>query len=188
MHTAIATLQAATRRLHNPADLQDAEYSRIAAQLRQVADQLSVFERRAAPQKTGPINFTEILRSAEAAATSTTNKTANGVIVQAPLDVMVDGPAHDLRDLICSLTEYALTVARDPVVVRAEVRYIDAQARAVCATELVIQSPEVPDFLRRKLWDAVRVRRGEVLVASEPEYCRVEFTLRVERRLGTILG
>jgi len=108
--------------------------------------------------------------------------------VQVPEYVMVQGPAHDLRDLVCSLAEYALTVARDPVDLRAQVMYTSNQGRGVCATELVIQSPDVPDFLRRKLWDAVRIRHGEVSVVLEPERCRVKFTLPIERRSGTILG
>jgi hypothetical protein len=188
MHTAIAKLQGATRRLYNPAGLEHLEYSRIAVQVRDVADDVSRFERRAKPDKINRINFTEILRSAEASAPAATHEPQSGVIVQAPLDVMIDGPADDLRDLVCSLTEYALTVARNPVVLRAEVRYVGAQARAVCATELVIQSPEVPGLLRRKLRDVVRVRHGEVSVASNSEHCHVEFILPIERRLGTILG
>jgi hypothetical protein len=90
--------------------------------------------------------------------------------------------------MVCGLIEYAFTFARDPIVLRTDIKYPGNQARAVCSTELAIQSSDVPDFLRHKLWEVVRSRGGEVSVVSEPECCRVVFTLPVERRLGTVLG
>jgi hypothetical protein len=93
-----------------------------------------------------------------------------------------------LHDLLSSLVEYARTVGRDPIELRAQVMHKSGDDRAMCLTELVIQSPDVPDFLRRKLWDSARTRRGEVSVISEPECCRVEFALPVERRSEFALG
>jgi hypothetical protein len=78
--------------------------------------------------------------------------------------------------------EYALTVARGPIDLHAEIKRESNNVRAVCATELLIQSSDVPDFLRRKLWDTIGKRRGEHSIILEPECCRVRFTLPIERR------
>jgi hypothetical protein len=178
MYAAVATLQMAARQLQLGGGLDPSKYGRIVTQLREVTDQLTAVHRRAGNQKTDPVNFTEMLREAMA----TASPGSNGIAMPVLEDVMVEGPANDLRDLLSSLFEYALTVGRDPIDLRTQVRQTGPQLRPVYATELVIQSPDVPDFLRRKLWDAVRVRRGEVCVISEPERCRVEFALPIERR------
>ncbi len=103
--------------------------------------------------------------------------------MQPPLgEIMVEGPARDLRDLLCCLLEYALSVGRNPIDLRVAIKGMSSAARKVCATELVVQSRDVPDFLRRKLWETIRARRGEVSVVIEPECCRLGFTLPIERR------
>jgi hypothetical protein len=188
MHPAIAKLEIAARRLQLLGGLEQTEYSGLVAQLREVSEQLNGFERRINEVKACPIHFGDLLRGAVGTASAPAGQTASRMIVQVPDDIMVAGPPHDLRDLFSSLTEYALTVGQNQIELRAEIKYLGTQARAVCATELVIQSSDIPDFLRRKLWDAVGARRGEVTVVSEVNYCRVVFTLPVERRLGTILG
>jgi len=95
---------------------------------------------------------------------------------------MVQGPAHDLRDLLSSLVEYASAVGAKPLALHARIRHDVGASKAACTTELVVQSPDLPDFLRRKLWDAARVRGGEVSVISEPTLCRVEFTIPIDHR------
>lgn len=178
MYAAVATLQMAARQLQLSGELDRSKYSRIMAQLREVADELTAFERRTGKQKADPVNFTAMLREAVAIA----GHDGNGIVMQLAEDVMVEGPANDLRDLVCCLVEYALSVGRGPADLRAQVKQTSNQLRAMCATELAIPSPDVPDFLRRRLWDAVRTRRGEVSVICEPEHCRIEFTLPIERR------
>lgn len=188
MYRAIATLQMTASTLQLSGGLEQSEYSRIMAQLRQVTDELAAVERRMGNTKADPIDFAGMLRDAVAMTSQPADRNGKGVVLQAPKDVMVEGPADDLHDLVGSLVEYARTVGPDPVDLRAQVNYTSDQTRAVCVTELVIQSPDVPDFLRRKLWDTVRIRRGQVSVITEPECCRIGFTLPIERRLGTVLG
>ena len=189
MHTAITALQTAARRLQLFGGLEQSQCSQIMTQLREVADQLHALERRRGEEKADPVNFTDLVRRAlGAASVPAAGRAARTAILQVPEDVIVEGPAHDLRDLVCSLIEYAFTVTRNSIELRADIRYTGNQARAVCSTELTLQSSDVPDFLRQKLWEVVRVRRGEVSVVSEAECCRVIFTLPVERRLGTVLG
>jgi hypothetical protein len=182
MHAAVATLQMAARQSQLDGGLDQSKYSRIMTQLRQVADQLTAVDQRAGKQKADPVNLTEMLRDALAAASPAVAQ--NGVAMPEPEEAMVEGPANDLRDLVSSLFEYALTVGPKPIDLRTQIKQTSPQPRAMYATELVIQSPDVPDFLRRKLWDAVRIRRGEVSVISEPDRCRIEFMLPVERRLA----
>ena len=178
MYAAVAALQKAQRQLQLDGGRDPSKYGRIMTQLREVTDQLTAVHRRAANHKADPVNFTQLLR--EALATATAGNT--GIAAAGPEDVMVEGPANDLRDLLSSLFEYALTVGRDPIELHAHVRQEEPEPRAAYVTELVIQSPDVPDFLRRKLWDAVRARHGEVRVISEPQRCRIEFALPVDRR------
>jgi hypothetical protein len=188
MHTVVTALETAARQLRLSGGLEQSQYSQIVAQLREVSDQLNALERRKAEEKASPVNFTDLVRHALRAGSVPAGQAARTAIVQVPEDVMVKGPAHDLRDTVCSLIEYVLTVARDPIKLHADIRYIGHQARAVCSTELTIQSPDVPDFLRQKLWEVVGRRRGEVSIVCAPECCRVVFTLPVERRLGIVLG
>jgi hypothetical protein len=183
MHAAVATLQKTARQLQLSGELEQSAYSRIMNQLREVTEQLSASERRRAKQKAGPVNFTALLRGALASAPATADAHADGLAAAVPRDIWVVGPAHDLRDLLCSLIEYARAVGCDPIELRADIQP-NGSAGPVCATELIIQSPDLPDFLRRKLWDAVRIRRGEVSVVSELARCRIGFTLPIERRIA----
>jgi hypothetical protein len=179
MQAAVATLQKAARQLNLPAGLDQSKYRRIIAQLREVTDELTAVGRRAGKPKADPVNFAQMLLDGLAAASPSAGNGDNSVAVSAAEDAMVEGPANDLRDLVNSLFEYA---GRGPIELRAQVKPMNLGLGAAYATELIIQSPDIPDFLRRKLWDAVRVRRGEVCVSSEPERCRIAFTLPVERR------
>lgn len=184
MHAAVATLQKAAQQLQRSDQLDRSKYGRIITQLRQVTDELNGFERRAAKQKADPVNFTQMLRAALTMASPTPGE--DGIV---PEDVMVEGPANDLRDLVCGLAEYALTVGCDPVDLRTQIKCTRNAAQSMSTTELNFHCPDVPDFLQRKLWDAVRIRRGEVSVISEQKRCRIVFALPVERRLAaTELG
>jgi hypothetical protein len=186
MHTVIATLQRAAQQRQAAGALNRARYGKILAQLREIADELSPSERRRIGEKWDPVNFAELLRSVAKAAAGGPHPSE--ILVQAPEGVLVHGPEHDLRELIGTLTEFARGVGAAPVEVRASVTHGDDQDRAKCVTELVIQERDVPDFLRRKLWEVVSARRGEVSIASEAHRCRVEFSLPIERRVGTVLG
>jgi hypothetical protein len=176
MEAAIATLQTVARQIRLAGNLEPAKHRRIMAKLREVADELSDVERHAAIETPDPVDFAELLRS------------AGGLVVRAPESVMIAGPARDLRDLVSSLSEYALSVGHDELELRAQVKYMGCQSRAVCATELQIATPALPDFLQRKLWQTVHARRGEVSIVTKQDCCRVEFVLPIERRKGTILG
>jgi hypothetical protein len=160
MHAAIATLQKVARQFERSGDMDGSRCSRIMAQLRDVDTELDAVERRRGHREADTIDLIAILREAAAVA----------------------GPAGDLRELVSCLLNYALAVGRGGTTLRTQIKHVGKQARPVCATELTISSAEVPDFLRRRLWDAVRVRRGEVSIVSEPDCCRVEFTLPIERR------
>jgi hypothetical protein len=178
MHAAIATLQKAARQFERSGDMDGSRCSRIMAQLRDVDTELDTVERRRGHREADAIDLIAILREAAAVA----GRGADGVVVQLTEEATVAGPAGDLRELVSCLLDYALAVGRGGTSLRTQIRHVGKQARPVCATELTISSAEVPDFLRRRLWDAVRVRRGEVSIVSEPDCCRVEFTLPIERR------
>jgi hypothetical protein len=187
MHTAITTLEMAARTFHLSGNLDKAQYRHILAQLREVMDELSAVERRTGnPITEGePVDLSQLLRAAVA---GSVDQNGDGALKQIAEGVFVEGPRHDLHDLIGSLVEFARGVGPDPIDLWAQVKYADHQLRAACMVELVVQSPDIPDFLRRRLWDTVRVRRGEVSVTYEPKGCRIGFTLPIERRLGTVLG
>jgi hypothetical protein len=187
MHPAIAMLQTTAQALEVSRGLDQSTCSRIMGQLHRITDELVAVERRAGNQKADPVDFTEILRDALATG-------SYGVVddhragKQIPEDVYVEGPGHDLRDLICSLVEYARSVGPDPVDLHAQVNYTSDQNRAVCMTELAVGTATVPDFLQRKLWETIRIRRGVISVISGPQGCSIRFSLPIERRLGTVLG
>ena len=176
MQTTVATLQKAARQL-NTSGLDRSKCRRIIAELREVTDELTAFERRGGKQKADPVNFAEMLLDGLAAASRSAGSDRNSVAVSGAEDAMVEGPANDLRDLVSCLFEYA---GRGRIELCAEIKPMSPGAGY--ATELIVRSPDLPDFLRRKLWDAVRARRGEVCVSSEPERCRIQFTLPVECR------
>jgi hypothetical protein len=185
MDLAIARLQTVARRAKISGALGPSEQSRIMARLSEVADELDTLERRSGSEKADPVDIAALLHEI---ADSPATKRAGGISVQAPQGLALAGPAADLRELICSLAEYALAVAREPVEIHAQVKYAPAHDRPTCALELLIQSPDVADFLRQKLWHAARVRRGQVSIVSEANCSRVELSLPLERRAGTILG
>jgi hypothetical protein len=181
MDAAVVTLQKAARELHLAGAIEQTTYAHILSRLRSVADELTALERRAGQAKCDPVDFSALLRQAVTAA-----KAANGyaasLAVHLPEGIMVEGPASDLRDLVCSLIEYAFAAGCEAIEARLQGVHRAGQSRTVCATELVVRWSDLPDFLRRKAWDAVRVRGGEVSIVSEPETCRIRFTLPVERR------
>jgi hypothetical protein len=183
MYAAVATLKLAAQKLQLSGELDPSKYARMMSQLRGVTDELTAFERRARTQKkANPVNFAELLSEVMATASPTNAASGNGMAAQLPDPVLVEGPVEDLRDLLSCLIEYALSVDQGPIKFGAEIRRDGDEVSDKCAAELVIRSPDVPDFLRRKLWDAVRVRRGEVSLISEPDCCRIGFTLPIERR------
>jgi len=180
MHPAVATLEMAARQLQLSGELERSEFGRIMLQLRSVADGLSTVERRIAKQKAASVNFAALLRSAIAPTDPACRQDDDARLPKQ--EMTVEGPAHDLRDLLCSLVEYARAVGTEPLEWRAHIKQDIGATRAKCTTELVVQSPDLPDFLRRKLWDAARIRGGEVSVISEPTLCRIEFTIPIDRR------
>jgi hypothetical protein len=170
MYAAVATLEMNARRLQLGEKLDRSNYRRIVSQLREVTDELTALEKRGERQTPRSVNFAAMLRDT----TATT----------LPLleEIIVEGPAHDLRDLLCSLVAYARTVGRDPIDLRVEVKRKNSAAGEMCVTEFVVRSPDVPDFLQRKLWNAIRARHGEVSVVSEPERSRIGFRLPIAPR------
>ena len=180
MHAAVATLQKAARQLQLSGELERSEYTKITTQLRDVANKLSAFERRTGKQTAAPVNFSDLLRGAAA----TSGQPVTDAATDVPDGIMVEGPAHDLRDLLSSLVEYGRSVGDDQGAFLVQILDNASAAGAICLTELVIAAPDLPDFVRRKLWDAVRSRRGEVSIVSELERCRIALTLPIERRSG----
>jgi hypothetical protein len=176
MHAAIATLQKTARQFELAGVMDRSRYTRVMAQLRDVNNELNAVTRREGDREAAAVDLTAILREALAAA----GPGADAITLELTQDATVAGPAGDLRELICWLLDYA--VGRGRATLRTQIKIIGNQARPVCATELTIASSDVPDFLRRRLWDAVRARRGEVSIISEPDCCRVEFMLPIERR------
>lgn len=180
MHTAVTTLEKAARQLRISGDLEHCEFDRIMMHLHSVSEGLSAVERRIAKRKAAPVNFTELVRSAMAPMLPDCHL---GNEAAAPLQpIMVEGPAQDLSELLCSLVEYARDFGRDGPELRLQIKEAAGKAASKCTTVLVVNAFELPDFLRRKLWDAARVRGGEVSITSEPSRCQIEFTLPIDRR------
>ena len=176
MHAAIATLQKAARQFELAGAMDRSRYTRVMAQLRDVNNELNAVARRDGDREAAAVDLTAMLREAVVAA----GQGADAITVQLTEGAMVAGPANDLRELVCWLLDYA--VGRGRATLRTQIKIIGNQSRPMCATELTIAASDVPDFLRRRLWDAVRARRGEVSIISEPDCCRVEFMLPIERR------
>ena len=174
MHPALATLETAARQLQLSGELERSEFGRVMRGLRSVADGLRAVERRAAKQKAASVDVVELLRAALAAAAAGSPRGGE--------EILVEGPANDLRHLFSSLLEYARAVGTDAVEARTHIKEDGDIAGPKWVLQLVVQSPDLPDFLRRKLWDAARLRGGEVSVISEPTLCRIEFTLPIDRR------
>jgi hypothetical protein len=177
MQGAIATLELAARSLQRAEGLDRSKYGHVMAQLRQVMDKLAAAERRTGNSKAGPVDFTQMLRDAAATAS---DQEREDILERIPESVFVEGPADDLRQLICSLVQYSRAVRR--VDLRAQINHGNGKCGATCTTELAIQPPgEVPDFLRRRMWDAARIRSGEVFVTSTREGYRIGMVLPIER-------
>jgi len=176
MHAAVVSLRQAARRLHHSGSLEPSKYAWTISQLRDVTAELHASERRARERKTDPVNIAELLRAALAKV---------GLAVQLPDTVMVAGPAHTLRDLLCCLIEYALGVRPNSIDLRAAASREADSAGETFTIELVIQSLDIPDFLRRKLWEAAGARRGKVSIVSELDCCRIGLSIPVERRFAT---
>ncbi len=175
MHAAVASLHQAARRLQHSGNLDPSTYAWVMSQLRDVTTELDASERRAQEQKSDPVNIVELLREAVAKA---------GISTPLPDPVMVPGPARTLRDLISCLIEYALGAHPDALDLRAETARNAYGAREKFMIKLVVQSPDIPDFLRRKLWEAAGARRGEVSIVAELDRCRIDLGIPIERRLA----
>ena len=175
MHPAVATLQQAARRLQHSGNMDPSKFSWMMSQLRGVTAELDASERKARNQKCDPVDITELLREVLAKA---------GIAVQLPDTIMVAGPDQSLRDLLTCLIEVALGARPNALDLHAEADRKFDNAREAFTIELAIQSPDVPDFLRRKLWEAARMRGGEVSIVAELDCCRIRFTLPIERRLA----
>ena len=147
------------------------------AQLRDVNNELDAVARPDGSREADAVDFTLMLREAVDAA----GQDADGIVVHLMQDAIVAGPAGDLRELMCCLLDFALAVGRGRAALHTRIKEAGSQAGPVCTAELTIFSSDVPDFLRRRLWDAVRARRGEVSIISEPDCSRVEFTLPIKR-------
>jgi len=171
MNAAVASLQEAARRLQLSGELDPSKYAWMMSQLRGVTTELDASERSARRKSAAPANFTALLRDAAAP-----------LATSLPEDLMVEGPAQEIRDLLCCLIEYAGAASPGPIALRAEVGCKLGDDRDMLVLELAVQSPDVPDFIRRKLWDAARPRRGEISIVAEPDRCRIGLILPTERR------
>jgi hypothetical protein len=182
MDGAVATLQMAARELQLADAADRSRYAGIVSQLRAVAEQLTALERRTGAQKAAAINFAAMLRDAATSAAATAERAGQRIAVQLPDEAMVEGPAHDLRNLIGGMVEYAVTVGCDAITLNIDGD--NARGRNTCVTEFTVRSRDVPDFLQRNLWNAVSVRRGEVSIVCEAQSSRIRFKLPIERRLN----
>jgi hypothetical protein len=179
MHAAVSDLKMAAQRLRLSGELDVPNYTRMMTQLREFGEQLATFERRAGTQNVEPVNLTELIR--KVAGPVTTVHAGNEIATGLSEPFIVEGPTEDLRDLLSCLVEFARGVGPDPIDLRLELQC--DENRQKCLIGLVIRSSDVPDFLRRKLWDAARARRGEVSITTEPDRGRIAFVLPLERRL-----
>lgn len=175
MHAAVVSLQQAARRLHHSGNLDSSKYAWMMSQLRDVTAELDACERQAQERKSDPVNIAELLREALAKA---------GISIQPPDPVMVAGPARTLRELLSCLIEYALGARPDALDLDAEMTRKANDTIEMFTIKLVVQSPDIPDFLRRKLWETAGARRGEVSIVAEVDRCRINLDIPVERRLA----
>ncbi len=175
MHPAVATLQQAARRLQHSGNMDPSKYAWMMSQLRGVTAELDASERKARNQTTDPVDITELLREVLAKA---------GIAMQLPDTIMVAGPDQSLRDLLACLIEVALGAQSNSLQLHVEAGRKCGKAQETFRIELAIQSPDVPDFLRRKLWEAARTRCGEVSIVAELVCCQISLSLPIERRLA----
>lgn len=143
-------------------------------------------ERRVSGGKHPPVDFADIVRAGVAKTLRVPDP--DKLVLEIPESVLVQGPADDLVELFASLLEYGHTVGPEPIRLRTQINYTFDELRPTCTTELLVGPSEVPDFLKRKIWNTVRARRGEATIAPAVFGHRISFTLPVDRRLGTILG
>ena len=180
MDGAVATLRMAARELQLASSADKPTYTRIVAQLRRVAEQLSAAERRASQEAAEPVDFAAIWRDALPTPALVTGA-GQPVTLTCPIMSWSKARRADLRALVRGMVEYAFTIGCDAIELRVDDR---APARQTCVTELVVRAREFPDFLQQNLWKVVRSRGGEVSTVSEPEKSRIRFTLPIERRAG----
>jgi hypothetical protein len=174
MDAAVNTLQMVAQQLRRSGEVEPSRYAWMLSQLRGVLDELNASERRKDKLKVASANLTDLLH--EVMALRLDCQSDDGGALELPDKIMVEGPVQDLRDLLCCLTAFA------PNNLRAEIERESDEVRQTVTIEFLIQLPDLPDFLRRKLWDTARVRRGKVSIISQQDCCRVRFTLPTERR------
>jgi hypothetical protein len=180
MNAAVVTLQEAAGRLRREGELEPSTYAWMISQLRGVTVELDASERRARKKNVAPADFAELLR--ETAAPLLNSQGGNVIAVQLPDEVLIEGPAAEIRDLLSCLIEYAGNASPNPIDLWAGLGCKPDSGREMLMVELSVRSPDVPDFIRRKLWDTARPRHGELSIVSEPDRCRIGLMLPVERR------
>jgi hypothetical protein len=186
MQTAIVILQTAARQRSLAGEIGRPTYGRLITQGREIAAEIDPSQNRQTAGGCDPVNYAEILRNAQASITARENIAGQQVLV--PDGVLVEGPAHDLREAIHHLLEFASSTGVAPTELGIYISYPSDQRRGKCVTEMVMYSPGLPDFLQQTLWNMVRRRHGEMSIISEAQCCRIKFSLPVERRIGTLLG
>jgi hypothetical protein len=181
---AVSNLKKAAQRLQLSGELDASNYTRMMKQLGEFSEGLASCERRGKIQNLKPVNLIELIRKVAAPALRATDQEGNELSTETSNDLVVEGPTVDLRDLFCCLIEFARSVGQEPVDLRMQITRDDDETRQKCLIELTVRASDVPDFLRRKLWDAARPRQGEVFVTTEPDQSRIGFVLPLERRLA----
>jgi len=181
MNAAIKTLRTGARQLRLAGELDPDKFAWAMTQLRTVANELAACERRASKEEVIPVDITALLSRVLGPPAS--GQRDDRIAPPSAGNVMVRGPLHDLQDLLNGLIEYARSVYTGPMDLRTSVRRGGCKVGDMFTIELAVRSLEIPDFVRRKLWDAASIRGGEVSVVSEPDRCWIRLTLPTERRL-----
>jgi hypothetical protein len=182
MSTAVTNLEIALRQLQSRRTTDRPEYAPIVSGLLRITDQLTAIERRNSTVDTAPVNLTLLLREALTASAATIAEDKRLSNIRLPREAWVPGPAKDLRDLVAALVEYALTVGCSEVALQSGDSLEHPGANDRCSIRLELQSSDIPEFLRQKLWHVVSRRHGEVSIVTEADRSLIGIALPLERR------
>ena len=182
LRTPLAMLQSAAEKGRR-ANFDWSKVTQELAQLRQLSDQFHGLARSDQPTRRQPadgdrksFDLSGLLHEATGLVLPMANALGREIALDAPRDVMIGGSGDDLRDIIRSLLENALTCGTGPVSVRLRVENKSGNC-AGSTTEVSSESLDVPDALRRRISNAVCARGGATYFVSETTGFRVRLVL-----------
>jgi hypothetical protein len=178
----VAMLQSAIDRAQRSAQVDWTKVTQELFELRHVLDQIQGLARSDQPAEMQPpaddeqsaFDLSAMLHQAVCAVSPMARALVRTVEVELPGGCMLAGSPADLREPIICLLRHALGGGRLSLVVRV----VERGNRATSAViEILNESLDVPDALRRQLSTATSAHRGETHFVTEPAGFRVRLVL-----------